>query len=196
MRGVYLMLPACLAIGACEPAEISSPTASVPDTWAVARDSVTDISGADDGDDADQASLDTLGDSPDTARPLVPLDPFDKKPVAHPCAKTLSPSFESNVRPHIQLCANCHNSTIPAAWMPHGGPQWFDPDNAQVTVDQLIQDELIDAENPDQSALVLKPLNRRDGGEKHGGGEHFALGSLADVGLRLFAHEAAKCLLE
>lgn len=78
--------------------------------------------------------------------------------------------------------------------MPHAGPQWFDPDNAETTAAALLQRSLLNAEDPTASLLITKPLKPEEGGVKHAGGPFFGKDSAQYPDFLLAAEAAAACL--
>ncbi len=170
-----------------------------PDTTAgvgsdVARGGQDSSPNAGDVPPSDTAELATADGLVDDVEPPPIFNPGDKRPVEHPCVDTLLPPYLELVRPHLDPCQACHNSTIPADWMPHGGPQWFDPEDARATIQLLIETDLLDAEDPMSSLLLTKPLATSEGGVQHAGGDHVLAGSTEHSQLTSFVLDAAACL--
>ena len=128
---------------------------------------------------------DAVADLPDaTGAPLVDAAPVE-------CPPALAEAFESGVRPHLERCAPCHNSTVPAESLHSGGPQWFDPDEPAVTVEEILSRGLVDRDEPRRSLFRLKPLTRS--GVTHAGGDLFLPGSTTDQAFITFLEHAAPC---
>lgn len=99
-------------------------------------------------------------------------------------------SFEKNVWAWRFRCMNCHTEGTPqndklrkdfgerVAWVKKGG--------AKATLDYVLSSKLVDAEKPENSLLLRKPL-----GEKHEGGTKFAVGDEAYKGFRTWIEDVA-----
>ncbi len=107
------------------------------------------------------------------------------------CPSGLAGAFDSSVRPYLDRCIPCHNSTVPAEWLHSGGPQWFDPDDAGTTVGEILSRGLVDRGRPRRSLFRLKPLTRS--GVSHAGGDLFLPGSETDQAFIDLLEHAAPC---
>ncbi len=99
-------------------------------------------------------------------------------------------SFETNVWAWRFRCMSCHiegtsqNDKLRAE---HGNRvAWIKKGGAQATLEYLLESRLVDAENPERSLLLRKPL-----GEKHGGGKKFIEGDQGYQGFRIWLEDAA-----
>ncbi|MFT7621582.1 MAG: hypothetical protein ACI9WU_000746 [Myxococcota bacterium] len=187
----------CLASG-CEGGEQGSPdaagVASLPDA------SMSVDTGSADTESADTESADTgsavtaQGDTESPAGSSIPPDFGPPKPPQLECAIALVPVFEDLAEPQIKACRKCHSSTVPAGFAPGAGPQWLNPYVPADTVTALVLMGLLNPDNPEQSLLLLKPLEDWDGGVSHAGDGFFDTKSVAYERLLAFAMEAAPCV--
>lgn len=92
-------------------------------------------------------------------------------------------SFMRNVWSQEGRCMGCHRPGTPefAEKKKQFGDrvEWFVPDSAEATMQRIIERKLVNVDQPDQSLLLLKPLNK----VPHGGGVKFLYG---DVGYKQF----------
>ncbi len=143
-------------------ADAATPDARVGDAGEAA-DAAT---GRPDGAAADAAMADAR--VPDAAPDAGPPDPCGEPAMAA--------LFEERVFRWRNRCNHCHS--------PHGitsgvggAPLWMadgeDSAAALQTMRLVIERGLVDVGAPERSLLVLKPLNRRDDGIRHGGGTKF-----------------------
>jgi hypothetical protein len=103
--------------------------------------------------------------------------------VRHARKDRMLESFETNIWPMRFRCMNCHTEGTPQndkLVKEHGERvAWFKKAGPEAAMDYLLASKLIDAENPQKSLLLTKPL----GEVKHGGGIKFVVG---DQGYRAF----------
>jgi hypothetical protein len=99
--------------------------------------------------------------------------------IRHTRIDAVVASFQRHVWSQEGRCMNCHvpgNKNIEKF-----GPRvaWFVPNDPEATMHNLIAQGNVNIEKPDQSLLLLKPLNR----VQHGGGVKMVYG---DAGYKLF----------
>lgn len=119
---------------------------------------------------------------------------LDTKPAAvvrHARKDRVLESFESNVWSLRFRCMNCHTEGTPqadklvkeygerVAWFKKGGPE--------ATMDYLLASKLIDLDDPEESVLLTKPLNK----VKHGGGVKFVVGDQGYKAVRAWIEDVA-----
>ncbi len=122
-----------------------------------------------------------------------PSDWGPPKPEPLPCAIELTPDWIELAKPHTKECETCHNSIIPAPFMPSGGPQWLNPVKPEDTITALVLAQLLDPVTPSASLLITKPLYEWDGGVHHGGDGFFDTDSAEYADLVEFATRAQSC---
>ncbi|MFO0938426.1 MAG: hypothetical protein U0798_18135 [Gemmataceae bacterium] len=110
--------------------------------------------------------------------------------IRHARSDALLESFERNVWSWRFRCMNCHTEGNPAneKHRKEYGDRvaWVKKDGAAATLEYLLTSKLIDANNPERSLLLRKPL-----GEKHGGGLKFVVGDDAYQGFRTWIEDVA-----
>lgn len=103
--------------------------------------------------------------------------------IRHTRKDTLLASFERNIWSQEGRCMGCHRAGTPAndANVKKFGIRvaWFVPDSPEETMRRVIAQGLVNVNAPEQSLLLLKPLNK----VPHGGGAKFIYG---DGGYKLF----------
>lgn len=116
--------------------------------------------------------------------------------IRHARKDRLVESFTTNVWSMRFRCMSCHNQGTPqneklvkehgerVAWFKKGGPE--------ETLDYLMQTKLIDVKSPEQSLLLLKPLNQI----KHGGGTKFIVGDQGYKAMRTFIEDYARIVAD
>jgi hypothetical protein len=96
--------------------------------------------------------------------------------VRHARRDQMLESFESNVWSLRFRCMNCHTEGTPQndKLVKEYGDRvaWFKKDGPGATMDFILASKLINADDPEKSLLLTKPL----GTVKHGGGIKFVLG--------------------
>jgi hypothetical protein len=101
-------------------------------------------------------------------------------------------SFTNNVWPIRFRCMNCHTEGSPQAAKhvkEHGERvAWFKAAGPEATLDYLRNSKLMDANNPEKSLLLRKPLNE----VKHGGGIKFVKGDQGYKAMRAFLEDYAR----
>ncbi len=92
--------------------------------------------------------------------------------------------FVDNVWSEIGRCVSCHSPEKNERLIKKHGPQmsWIRPHDPAGTLEQAVQQGIIDLKHPEESQIVTKPA----GLEEHGGGPKFALGSRTDKNFRRF----------
>jgi len=125
-------------------------------------------------------------DPKELAKPGRPVDV-----IWHARKDRVLESFEKNVWAWRFRCMNCHTEGTPQAEKlvkEHGARvAWVKKGGAAETLDYLLATKLIDAENPEKSLLLTKPL----GDVKHGGGIKFVVGDEAYKGFRSWIEDVA-----
>ena len=83
-------------------------------------------------------------------------------------------SFLDNIWSEVGRCAACHSPDRNQEQVKKHGEQvsWIKLGDPQATLDHLVENELIDIENPEKSLLLQKPTEQ----VKHGGGQKMMLG--------------------
>ncbi len=130
----------------------------------------------------------------DAPKPDGPEQAGPAKPVAvirHARKDRLLESFERNVWALRFRCMNCHTEGSPQndKYRKEHGERvsWIKKEGAEATMNYLLAGKLIDLKEPDQSLLLLKPLNQN----KHGGGVKFLLGDQGYKGFRTWIEDVA-----
>lgn len=125
------------------------------------------------------------------AKPSAPVEV-----IRHARKDRLLDSFTNNVWSMRFRCMSCHNEGSPqneklvkehgerVAWFKKGGPE--------ETLDYLMKSKLIDIKKPENSLLLLKPLNL----VKHGGGIKFEKGDQGYKAMRAFLEDYARTMGE
>jgi hypothetical protein len=98
-------------------------------------------------------------------------------------------SFVENVWSEIGRCINCHSPERNQRLVREHGEQvsWIRPRDPAGTLQQCVDQGIIDTDAPEESLILLKPLKLVD----HGGGPKFALGSRTDKSFRRFLADYA-----
>jgi hypothetical protein len=93
-------------------------------------------------------------------------------------------SFVENVWSEIGRCVHCHSPETNQALVKKHGEQmsWIHPNDPAGTLEQAVEQGIIDLKHPEENFIVTKP----SGLEEHGGGPKFALGSRTDKNFRRF----------
>lgn len=101
-------------------------------------------------------------------------------------------SFTDNVWPMRFRCMGCHTEGTPQCdkhVKEHGGRvAWFKAAGPEATLNYLRSSRLIDADDPEKSLLLRKPLNEA----KHGGGVKFVKGDQGYRAFRTFLEDYAR----
>lgn len=123
------------------------------------------------------------------AKPVAPVEV-----IRHARKDRVLESFTNNVWSMRFRCMSCHNEGTPqnaklerdhgerVAWFKKGGPE--------ATLDYLMTTKLIDVKEPENSLLLLKPLNQ----VKHGGGIKFEKGDQGYKAMRTFLEDYARIM--
>ena len=128
----------------------------------------------------------------DRAKLAAPQRPVEI--IRHARKDQLLESFENSVWAMRFRCMNCHTegSAQNDKLVKENGEQvaWMKKGGAAATLDYLLESGLINRQRPDQSMLLLKPLNR----VKHGGGLKFVEGDQGYKAFRAWIEDAVKTL--
>ena len=96
-----------------------------------------------------------------------PVDPGGCSPAV------MEQLFASHVYPYRKRCFPCHFEGVTAI----PAPRWINDSDCSTgiatTLNNLLALDVIDVDDPDQSILLLKPLDEAIGGVQHGGGGKF-----------------------
>lgn len=104
--------------------------------------------------------------------------------------------FLQRVAPHLTgACASCHDMTAEPAFLKAPGPPWLHPSDTVAVTMALAHFGTIDALQPLQSRLLLKPLDPADGGLLHTGGVLFAKSEPSYADFVGFLATSATCLM-
>lgn len=98
-------------------------------------------------------------------------------------------SFVENIWLEVGRCVNCHSPERNEKLVRKHGEQmsWIRPNDPEGTLQQCLDQGIIDTDNPEKSMILLKPLVLVE----HGGGPKFALGSRTDKNFRRFLNDFA-----
>ena len=98
-------------------------------------------------------------------------------------------SFLDNIWSEIGRCINCHSPERNQRLVKKHGEQvsWIKPGDPQGTLDQAVEQGIIDVDFPDESLILMKPFVLVE----HVGGPKFALGSRTDKNFRRFLNDYA-----
>jgi hypothetical protein len=99
-------------------------------------------------------------------------------------------SFVDNVWSEVGRCAACHSPDRNQAQVKKHGEQisWIKLGDPQATLSHLLEYDLIDANKPEESLIILKPTNQ----VKHGGGVKMAIGDRTYTQFMAFVQDYAK----
>jgi hypothetical protein len=98
-------------------------------------------------------------------------------------------SFIENIWNEVGRCAACHSPDQNQKQVKEHGEQvsWITLNDPQQTMNYMIEQGLIDSENPEQSLLLLKPTKQVD----HGGGQKMQVGDRSYKQFRRFLDDYA-----
>ena len=98
-------------------------------------------------------------------------------------------SFVENVWSQMGRCINCHSPERNQRLIEEHGDviSWIRPNDPDGTLEQCVDQGIIDIDAPEESLLLLKPLAVVE----HGGGPKFVTGSQADRDFRRFLNDYA-----
>lgn len=103
-------------------------------------------------------------------------------------------SFERNVWAQEGRCMNCHRTGSPenAAHVKKYGERvaWFVPDSPEATMQKILAQKLVNVQSPEQSLLLLKPLNK----VPHGGGVKLLYGDTGYKMIRTWIEDYARSI--
>ena len=95
------------------------------------------------------------------------------KVIRHTRIDSVVDSFTRNIWSQEGRCMGCHRpgtAENEGFYKQYGERvRWFVPDDPEATMRKILAQKLVDLENPGQSLLLLKPMNKAP----HGGGEKF-----------------------
>jgi hypothetical protein len=125
------------------------------------------------------------------AKPAAPVEV-----IRHARKDRVLESFTNNVWSMRFRCMSCHNEGTPQNTKlekEHGERvSWFKQGGPEETLDYLTKSKLIDVKEPENSLLLLKPLNL----VKHGGGIKFEKGDQGYKAMRTFLEDYARIMGE
>ena len=106
--------------------------------------------------------------------PTLKIGPsVSNKVIQHTRIDSVIDSFTRNIWSQEGRCMGCHRpgTTENEGFYKQYGERvrWFVPDDPEATMRKILAQKLVDVENPGQSLLLLKPMNKTP----HGGGEKF-----------------------
>jgi mono/diheme cytochrome c family protein len=132
---------------------------------------------------ADPQLLAAKGD----AAPIGPQVP--EEVVRHARRDRVLASFIDNIWTEVGRCAACHSPDRNQQQVNEHGDQvsWITLSDPQATLDYMIGNDLIDAENPEQSLLLTKPTLQLE----HGGGQKMVVGDRSYKQFRRFIDDYA-----
>jgi hypothetical protein len=111
--------------------------------------------------------------------------------VRHARKDRVLDSFEKNIWSLRFRCMNCHTEGTPQCdkLVKEHGPRvtWFKKGGPAATMEYLLASKLIDAEKPEKSLLLTKPLNE----VKHGGGVKIVVGDQGYKAIRGWLEDVA-----
>jgi hypothetical protein len=123
------------------------------------------------------------------AGPLRPLEV-----IRHSRIDRVLASFEKHIWTQQGRCMGCHTPGTPdnkRHTAQYGERvQWFVPGSAELTLQRLLKQKLINIVTPSESLLLLKPLNK----VPHGGGVKFVYGDAGYKEFRRFIEDYAACV--
>jgi hypothetical protein len=114
---------------------------------------------------------------------------LSKEVIRHARKDRVLQSFIENVWLERGRCAACHSPDRNKKHVQEHGEQvsWITLGDPQATLDYIVDAELIDVENPDQSLLLLKPTLQVE----HGGGQKMVIGDRTYKQFRRFIDDYA-----
>jgi hypothetical protein len=125
------------------------------------------------------------------AKPPAPVEV-----IRHARKDRVLESFTNNVWSMRFRCMSCHTEGTPQNTKlekEHGERvSWFKKGGPEETLDYLMKSKLIDVKEPENSLLLLKPLNQ----VKHGGGIKFEKGDQGYKAMRSFLEDYARIMAE
>jgi hypothetical protein len=125
------------------------------------------------------------------AKPPAPVEV-----IRHARKDRVVESFANNVWSMRFRCMSCHNEGTAQnekLVKEHGDRvSWFKKGGPEETLDYLMKSKLIDVKEPENSLLLLKPLNQ----VKHGGGIKFEKGDQGYKAMRNFLEDYARIMAE
>lgn len=132
---------------------------------------------------ADPQLMATMGD----AAPIGPQVPVEV--VRHARRDRVLASFIDNIWNEVGRCAACHSPDRNQKQVKENGEQvsWITLNDPQATLDYMVANGLINAENPEKSLLLMKPTMQIE----HGGGQKMVVGDRSYKQFRRFIDDYA-----
>ena len=98
--------------------------------------------------------------------------------------------FTDNIWSEMGRCINCHSPERNERQVKEHGEQmsWIVPHDPEATLEYLVNNGLIDLDDPEQSEILTKPTELVE----HGGGPKFPVGSTSDKRFLTFLRDYAK----
>jgi mono/diheme cytochrome c family protein len=98
-------------------------------------------------------------------------------------------SFIDNIWTEVGRCAACHSPDRNQKQVKEHGEQvsWITLNDSQATLNYMVENDLIDASEPDKSLLLMKPTMQ----VKHGGGQKMVVGDRSYKQFRRFIDDYA-----
>ncbi|MCA9056143.1 MAG: hypothetical protein KDA75_20065, partial [Planctomycetaceae bacterium] len=121
---------------------------------------------------------------------IAPLGPqVPAEVVRHARRDRVLASFIDNIWSEVGRCAACHSPDRNHKQVKEHGEQvsWITLNDPQATLDYMLEQNLIDAENPDASLLLMKPTMQVE----HGGGQKMVVGDRSYKQFRRFIDDYA-----
>mgnify|MGYP002623230052 CR=1 FL=1 len=109
--------------------------------------------------------------------------------VRHARRDRVLASFIDNIWNEVGRCAACHSPDRNQKQVKEHGEQvsWITLNDPQATLNYMVENDLIDAENPDKSLLLMKPTMQVE----HGGGQKMVIGDRSYKQFRRFIDDYA-----
>lgn len=122
----------------------------------------------------------------DTA-PIGPQVPDEV--IRHARRDRVLASFVDNIWTEVGRCAACHSPDQNQKQVKEHGEQvsWITLSDPQATLDYMVENDLINAENPEESLLLMKPTMQVE----HGGGQKMVIGDRSYKQFRRFIDDYA-----
>lgn len=121
------------------------------------------------------------------AAPIGPQVPDEV--IRHARRDRVLASFIDNLWTEVGRCAACHSPDRNQKQVKEHGEQvsWITLNDPQATLDHMVENNLIDAENPAESLLLMKPTMQVE----HGGGQKMVVGDRSYKQFRRFIDDYA-----
>ncbi len=115
---------------------------------------------------------------------------LDRELIRHLRSDQVQARFLDNIWAELGRCINCHSPERNESQVKEHGEQmsWIVPHDPATTLDYLVENGLIDIDDPEQSEIRTKPTEL----VKHGGGPKFPIGSASDKRFLSFLRDYAR----